>query len=165
MFDRYRSGTFWVTARNAGHYTTNTTEKGRGARDRTWDTRLQRPMLYQLSYTPTKKDVRTQITRTDTGAHGRIRTLQIVRVEAGCLSYRPRGQLLVGQARLELASLAGSSRLRRGRLPVAPLSEIWCPLRDSNTELPASKAGASSNCAKRALLVGKARLELARDKV
>ena len=25
VFDRYRSGTFWVTARNAGHYTTNTT--------------------------------------------------------------------------------------------------------------------------------------------
>ena len=27
VFDRYRSGTFWVTARNAGHYTTNTTGK------------------------------------------------------------------------------------------------------------------------------------------
>ena len=26
VFDRYRSGTFWVTARNAGHYTTNTTD-------------------------------------------------------------------------------------------------------------------------------------------
>ena len=35
VFDRYRSGTFWVTARNAGHYTTNTTETGRAGRIRT----------------------------------------------------------------------------------------------------------------------------------
>lgn len=55
MFDRYRSGTFWFTTRNAGHYTTNTTGYGRGGRGRTCDTMSQNHVLYQLSYTPIEK--------------------------------------------------------------------------------------------------------------
>ena len=46
VFDRYRSGTFWVTARNAGHYTTNTTGQGRGGWDRTSDHMIQSHVLY-----------------------------------------------------------------------------------------------------------------------
>lgn len=55
MFDRYRSGTFWFTARNAGHYTTNTTGYGRGGWDRTSDTMIQSHVLCQLSYTPIER--------------------------------------------------------------------------------------------------------------
>lgn len=46
VFDRYRSGTFWFTARNAGHYTTNTTGQGRGGWDRTSDHMIQSHVLY-----------------------------------------------------------------------------------------------------------------------
>ena len=61
VFDRYRSGTFWFTARNAGHYTTNTIGHGRGGTARTYNRRVQSPLRYQLRHTPICLDVRARI--------------------------------------------------------------------------------------------------------
>ena len=70
---------------------------------------------------------------------------------------------VVGKKGLEPIRNFSQQILSLRRLPIPPnadnlLCNKWCPLCDSNTEHLASKASASTNCAKRAVIIWSANL-------